>query len=321
MSQTRFEVKVGAFILVGLVLLAVLVLLLSKGTTFYRETYQLRLKSGNVGGIKTGANVLLSGVSVGRVSGVDLNANGTNVIILLKIFSKYQVHADAQFNIEQFGFLGDQYVAIHPRDNEGPLLKDGDEVVCAKPFNMQETVARAAETISKIGQTATNLDEAVSDVRQYVLTEQTLKHLAGAIDRFALVTAQALDTVSNVNVLVASNALPVTLAISNLNYFTTTVAPLASRVDLLVSNNEGQVTAAIQNIESASGTLTNLMNELQGQRGLAGRLLHDQEMAIYFSEMTRNLADITSTLNRRGLWGLMWGNKKARNDPPSSDGN
>ena len=68
MSKSRLELKVGVFVLIGLLLLATLVILLSKGTTFFTGTFELRLRSGNVGGIKAGANILLSGVPVGRVS-------------------------------------------------------------------------------------------------------------------------------------------------------------------------------------------------------------------------------------------------------------
>ena len=92
MSQSRFQIKVGAFVFMGLLLLAVLILLLGKGATFYRRTYDLNLKSDNVGGIKTGAGVLLSGVSVGRVSGVDLSPDGKSVTIRLSIEEKYKIY-------------------------------------------------------------------------------------------------------------------------------------------------------------------------------------------------------------------------------------
>lgn len=310
MSQPRYETKVGVFVFAGLVLLAVLVILLSKGTTFYHQTFELRLKSGNVGGIKIGANILLSGVAVGRVAGVDLAPDGRSVTMILKIFRKYKIYDDARFEIEQFGFLGDQYVAIHPGANLGRLLKDGDEVHSTEPFNLQQTVANAAETISRIGSVATNVQEAVSDVRRLVLTEETLKSFGGALDRFGVLSSEALYAVSNVNVLIVSNALPVTLAVSNLNNFAAGLSPLTLRASALLSNNEEQITMAIQNIETASSQLTNLMHSLQSQQGLAGRLLNDRQLAADFSQLANNLAVTTSNLNRRGLWGIMWRQKE-----------
>jgi phospholipid/cholesterol/gamma-HCH transport system substrate-binding protein len=316
MSQTRLETRVGAFVLIGLVLLAVLMLMFSKGTTFSGSSFELRLRSGNVGGIKVGANVLLSGVMVGRVSGVKLDPDGKAVTIFLKISKRYQLYEDAKFEVEQFGFLGDQYVSIYPGDNQGRRLKDGDAVQCRDPFNMQEAVAKATETISHIGQAATNVNQAIDDVRRLVLTEQTLKNLAVSIDRFALLTFDAMSAVSNVNVLVSSNALPVTVAISNLNQFSSQMIPFTTHVTALVTNNAADLTAAIKNIETASGLLTNLLHDLQTRQGLAGRLLRDEEMASNVSAVARNLAVTTSNLNRVGLWGILRKQKEPRTNPP-----
>jgi phospholipid/cholesterol/gamma-HCH transport system substrate-binding protein len=312
MSESRLQTKVGLFVFVGLVLLAALLLLFSKGTTFQGPAYLLKLKSGNVGGIKAGANVLVSGVPVGRVSRVELDADGKSVTIFLKILQKYRIYRSARFEIEQFGFLGDQYIAIYPGANQEGQLKDGDEVQCAVPFNMQEAVAKAAETLAHIGQAATNLNEAVSDVRRFVLTQQTLTNLAGAVDKFAMLSTDALNAVSNVNALVASNALPVTVAVSNLNFFSGELTPLAAHVNTLVTNNTVELTAAIKNIETASGSLTNLLHELQTGDGLAGRLLSDPELAASFSRIVNNLSVTSSNLNRLGLWGIMWKHKEPR---------
>ncbi len=67
MDKSRLEIKVGLFVLVGLVLLAVVLIQFSKGTSLFRGTYELRLHAVNVGGIKERAGVLLAGVEVGSV--------------------------------------------------------------------------------------------------------------------------------------------------------------------------------------------------------------------------------------------------------------
>jgi phospholipid/cholesterol/gamma-HCH transport system substrate-binding protein len=312
MSKSRVELKVGMFVLVGLVLLAAFVLLFSKGTAFWRGTFELRLKSENVGGIKPGSNILLAGVPVGRVTRAELAPDGKGVTIHLRILSKYQLYEDARFEIEQFGFLGDQYVAIYPGENKGRRLGNGDEVLCRSPFNLQETVAVAAETISRIGRVTTNVDAAVTDVRRAVLNEQRLQNLGGAIDHFALLTTDAMQAVSNVNALVASNALPVTLAVSNLNALTLQLSPIVGNVNHLITNNEPTILAALKNIETASALLTNLLHELEQGQGAAGRLLRDEQMGANLAAVAQNLMITTSNLNQRGLWSILWRPKPPR---------
>ena len=316
MSQSRLETKVGLFVLLGLVLLAVLAILFSKGTAFYQRTFTLRLKSSNVSGIMVGAKVLVAGVQVGRASSVELDSDGRTVTIHLRIYQKYQIYDDARFEIEASGFLGDQIIAVYPGANTGRLLQNGDEVQCRTPFNVQEAVAHAMETLSRIGQATTNLNAAVTDVRRYALTPHTLTNLAGAVDRLALLSDDAGNTISNLNSLVVANAQPITTAVSNLNSFSSQLSPVAVRANDLLSNNSAAITLAIRNIETASGQLTNLLRELQTGRGPAGRILHDEEMAENISTVARNLSITSSNLNRLGLWGILWKRREPRPSEP-----
>ena len=90
MDKSRLELKVGLFVLIGLVLLAVAVIQFSKGTSLFHGTYALRLHAVNVGGLKERAGVLLAGVQVGSVSDIKLADDGKSVTILLRIYKQYQ---------------------------------------------------------------------------------------------------------------------------------------------------------------------------------------------------------------------------------------
>ncbi len=68
MNKSRLEWKVGLFVFVGLVLIALLLLQFSKGLTMFQPTYRILLQATDVGGLKRGAGVLMSGVQVGTVS-------------------------------------------------------------------------------------------------------------------------------------------------------------------------------------------------------------------------------------------------------------
>src|SRR5437016_2884314 len=128
MNETRFAVKVGIFVALGILLVAALLLVFSKGLNLFTPTYELRLRSPTVGGLKNRAAVLLNGVSIGNVVGTEVAPDGRGVIVLARINAKYAIHADARFAIEQIGFLGDQFVAIYQQESKGPILPPGAEV-------------------------------------------------------------------------------------------------------------------------------------------------------------------------------------------------
>jgi phospholipid/cholesterol/gamma-HCH transport system substrate-binding protein len=316
MSQSRVEIKVGLFLLLGLVLLGSLTLLFSRSAALFKDFYEVRLQSSNVGGIKNGAKVLMRGVPVGYVTAAKLNPDGQNVTITLKIEAKYQLYSDAQFAIEQAGFLGDQFVAIYPTADQGYVLTNQAAVVAKEPFNMQEAVAVATEMLLKISETTTNLNAAVSDVRRLVLSETTLRSLNDSLTRFGRITEEAQLTVGNLNALLATNALPVTLAVSNIGIFAEQLPPLSAQAQALLATNATEIHSAIKNFEASSATLNQLMTDLQNGRGAAGRLLRDEQLATNLTAIAKNLSVTTSNLNQRGLWGILW--KQKTPPPPKS---
>src|SRR5712671_2141674 len=123
MNETRFALRVGLFVALGLILAGGLLLIFSKGLNLFTPTYELRLRSGTVGGLKNRASVLLNGVSVGNVVGTEVAPDGRGVVILVRLNSKFSIHQDARFAIEQIGFLGDQFIAIYQQEAKGPVLQ------------------------------------------------------------------------------------------------------------------------------------------------------------------------------------------------------
>src|SRR5512140_1628615 len=169
MSKSRLEWKVGLFVFIGLVLIAALMLQFSKGLTFFQSTYDIHLSSVNVGGLKTKAGVLMSGVQVGTVSAIQLTPDGRSVTITLRILSQFVIRKDARFLIEQAGFLGDQYVAIEPTDNKLEPFRNGDTAQAEAPFNLQDFTRSAAGFIARVDETIKKLNDSLADVTRILL--------------------------------------------------------------------------------------------------------------------------------------------------------
>ena len=137
MNTSRLARRVGLFVFIGLVLLALLLLQFSKGVRLFHPGYEILLRAHTVGGLKPRAQVLMSGVQVGSVSRIQLAPDGKSVIPTLQIYHQYRIRKDARFVIEQSGFLGDQYVAIQPTLNRGPVFATGEEASAEPPLDMQ----------------------------------------------------------------------------------------------------------------------------------------------------------------------------------------
>ena len=321
MDKARLEIKVGAFVLISLLLLAALLVSFSKGVTRFARTYDLKLRTTDVAGIKRGASVLMAGYPIGNVGGLTLSSNGESVILTLQIRKEFSIRTNATFVIEQSGFLGDQYVAIYPHPNRTARFFDlGEEAICPPPFNLQQTAREASGFIKRIDETARKLDAAIVDIRRLVLNEDTLVQVSNTLSNLRLVSGRAVATVDNVNTLVRTNAPLVSESVSNLAYFSEQLSEFSGSLNTLLATNADEISATLESLETSANLLNELLADVREGKGTAGRLINDEQMATNISQIALNLSVTTSNLNRFGLWRILWGPKVVKTNRPPAEG-
>jgi phospholipid/cholesterol/gamma-HCH transport system substrate-binding protein len=315
MNPERLAWRVGAFVLVGLVLLAGLMIRFSKGIAFGEPTYEVRLQTANVGGIKRGAVVLLAGVPVGSVAAIELAEDGRAVRLHLRIFARYPIWNDARFVIEEAGFLGDQYVAIVPTRNAGERLKAGDLVSGEAPFNLQEAARAATGFLRRADDAIREINAVVGRLDRILLTEGNLSNVSLTLGNFRELSERVNSTAARLDGLVNSNAPGITASVSNLVDFSGELDRVALDLSRTLATNRGQWTAAISNLEAASQTAHRVLSDLEAGHGLAGSLLKDARLQQDWRQTVSNLSVLSSNLNR---FGLLYKPKHAKGPEPTS---
>ena len=156
MSEARsIEVKVGALILIALVLLGGFVLLL--GGLSLEKTYRLYVDFDNPGGLLAGAAVRIGGVKVGSVKDLQFLGGkvdpktGRRIVVRTEISVEKRVqesiHQDADFYVTAQGVLGEQFLAINPGSPDKPPLEEGAEVKGIDPPRLDLFLAKAYELL------------------------------------------------------------------------------------------------------------------------------------------------------------------------------
>jgi phospholipid/cholesterol/gamma-HCH transport system substrate-binding protein len=312
--KSRLEWKVGLFVSIGLALVAGLLIEFSKGGDFFERTYDIRLQSANVSGLKVRAAVLMAGVRVGDVSDISLASDGKSVTLILRIRMRYRIHQDARFIIEQSGFLGDEYVAIEPTANAKPVFKNGGEAQAEVPFSIQEVARTATGVLEGLDETATNLNTTLGEVHRFLLNKDTLTNLATAAGNLRLVSERALATLDDLDALMTSNAPALAESVSNVVLFSRQMDDVAAALGGVVATNGPGIAATVKNIESSSAVLKNLLEDMRAGKGPAGTLLEDDQLSASMRQIANNLSITTSNLNRLGLWSFLW-HHEARRHP------
>jgi phospholipid/cholesterol/gamma-HCH transport system substrate-binding protein len=301
--NSRLAIKVGLFVAIGLVLLAALLMSFSKGFSFFTPTYAIDLKADSVGGLKKNANVLLSGVPVGKVSEFDVAPSGKGVIIKLLIEDRFKdrIHADARFGIEQLGLLGDQYVEITPTENKQPPLSPGATVQSEEPLSIQGTARSAKDLITQASDTLKTINEILTRANKTILTEQSLSNIAVALDNFGVITKHAADVTAQIDNLIQTNTPTFGGAVSNMVRFSQELNSLSIEMSSIVATNGPEFNKAVKNLENTSEILERLAKNLEAGKGLAGMVLKDEAFQAQFFEIATNLATFSRNLREHNL--------------------
>lgn len=123
---TSKEIKVGAFVLAGLVVAGIVVFLIGDEKRFFDAKVTYHTSFSDVQGLKTGAPVRLGGIDIGGVSRIahSDDPSDARLYVDLKVarHEAVRVRADSVAHIENKGLLGDKMIQITSGANDAPLV-------------------------------------------------------------------------------------------------------------------------------------------------------------------------------------------------------
>ena len=86
----------------------------------------LSMEVADINNIVVDSNVLLRGVPVGKVTGIDTST--VNATIHFYVDGAHKVPADSVVRLDNLSALGESYIELEPRSSGGPSLRDGQRV-------------------------------------------------------------------------------------------------------------------------------------------------------------------------------------------------
>lgn len=134
MQTKKFEIWVGAFLLIALAAALFICLRVANVTSLHNEpTYRLYATFDNIGGLKARSPVRIGGVIIGRVADISLDPKSYLPRVALDIDQRYNHIPDtSSLAIRTSGLLGEQYLALNVGFEDPDLgtniLKNGSTI-------------------------------------------------------------------------------------------------------------------------------------------------------------------------------------------------
>jgi len=142
MQQTRtIELGTGLFALLGIGALFFLTTQTTGRDDFnVDDTYTVEARFDNIGSLKKRAPVSMSGVTIGRVTGVRFDSETLEAVVTFVVDSQYdQIPDDTDASILTAGLLGSQYVGLTPGGSIF-YLEDDSEILFTQSAIVLENI-------------------------------------------------------------------------------------------------------------------------------------------------------------------------------------
>jgi phospholipid/cholesterol/gamma-HCH transport system substrate-binding protein len=120
----------GAFVVLGFAALLFLTTQTTSRGLSFRSTphYELTAKFDNIGDLRVGAPVSMSGVEIGRVMKIEFDTREYKAVVDMRINAKYnQIPTDSDASIYTQGLLGGKFIGLTAGGAE-TYLKDKDQI-------------------------------------------------------------------------------------------------------------------------------------------------------------------------------------------------
>lgn len=158
------ELKVGAFVLVGLVLTGVVIFIIGQERRVFARRVEYTATFPDVQGLKVGAPVRLSGVDIGTVKSISHSESTTDDRLYVKLDivrdEAVRIRVDSIAKVANKGMLGDKMLEISTGTTGKPQIPPGGTIPSEDPADFSTMLGRLGDMAKKTENVITNLDKA-----------------------------------------------------------------------------------------------------------------------------------------------------------------
>jgi ABC-type transporter Mla subunit MlaD len=261
-NERGLEFKVGAFVFIGLAMLAALVVQFGRAGEGFKAYYPITVRFADASGLLKDSDVLLAGARIGRVSGGPrLVRDGPGVAVPLRIYDYVKIPVGSKFAVGSSGLLGDRFVTVTPPAGRptGYVAKNA-VIDGARETGIDDLTREGGALVNDLRGTVQKIDTTVDRLNQDTLSSTNMENLKSSME--------------------------------NLNQATGALAESSKKLDGVIEQADSTMTSAkkaADSLQTAIADARKVLNSATKGKGLVATLLNDQQLANDLHALITNL--------------------------------
>lgn len=302
------QLKVGAIIVVALLILGIAVYKVGKTNNMFGSRFQLVAFVSNASGLVPGGSVLVAGQLAGTVKDIQFlpvdydTTRNLRLVLSIDKDLEPQIRRDSKANIRTLGLLGDKVVDITVGTPRYTALADGDTIPINPSLDYDQVLAQASGAVGDMValthdmRTITGgIVRGEGTVGQLVTNRQLYDQLNGTLARANSMLAQLQNPNGTVGRMLQDPTL-----------YNRLIDVIASTDSLVMSVNRknGTVgrllsdTTLYVNLVGITQGADSLMRTLTNGQGTASRLLTDQTLYDQLNKLVHDLSAVLGDVQK-----------------------
>ncbi len=306
------ELRVGVFVLVGLIIIAVAIFYVT-GPSSWGAKYTLKTYLPEVADLQKGAPVTLDGVPVGNVEDMKVNTSTSNrqdsIEVVMSIGKDYQslIRTSSNASLLTSGLLGNRYVTIS-RGYSGDPIPDGGVIQGVAGNDLTQMVANGVQLENNVNAVLKQVSDIVGAIHSGKGTAGAFIYDRSLYDHFDSVAASAQSLVSDIKA--GKGSVGKILTSDDLyNKFDASATHLES-MTAAIQNQQGSLGKLVYDrafYDKADKLLDNTNGLLAGIRngqGSLGKFVTDDSLFTNLRDASANINHLTGKMNNgQGTFG------------------
>jgi phospholipid/cholesterol/gamma-HCH transport system substrate-binding protein len=251
------EVVVGGFMVLIFVGLGIFTIVLSREAWFQKQ-YALEVVFGDVIGLREGDNVVVRGMTVGKVKRLDLRADGVHVVAMLD--SPVRLRRDYKILVVSTSILGGRYLQVQEGSSAEPEVPPGTVCRGEMPHDLMADAAEVANAVRRAlidGRVIENLQE----------TAERLAEVAGTISAGQGTLGKLLSKDDTLYQDMAA-------AVSSLRGIAERLERGEGTLGRLLSSDD----RLYEDVAAAAASVKNIAGKIESGEGMLGQLVRDASL-------------------------------------------
>ena len=282
MNNYGAEIKVGLFVVIGIIILSYMSLKVGKFDVGRKKGYSIAAYFDNVSGLNKDVPVEIAGIEIGSVGDIRLDKKRARVT--MRIYPDISIPSDSKASIRTKGIMGDKFIEITPGKGELPSLEDGEMIVNTySPTDIDKL-------ITTIGDVAMDIKKVSRSLGSVLGGKEGESRIREILDNMN-------NTTESLHRIILDNEKRVSSLLGNFYEFSKDIKEASQVNKEYINKIVVDIKYTTTQLKNAVGAFSNIIEKIEKGDGSLGRLVNDTQTIDDLNHTLANLRSISEKID------------------------